>query len=131
MNTISSQEGDVQWSDEISLDGVDYIVVGPPCDALISVMFKCVKCDRRIVVSGVELPMYAMGRNEDYSRVWGESVDFECDCGAEYEVYTDSSCAGWDVEIERLDVENSPKNKPSSFRYRVDEDFAADEDFES
>ena len=56
------------------------------------------------------------------TRVWGDGVDVECECGAAYEVSIDSSWAGWDVEIERTDL---GIKKPETFQYKVEEDFGS------
>jgi len=101
------------------LDDVDLIECTYPNGASISVRFKCAKCSRLIVAQKVEIPAYAEG-----CYVFGDSVYMECECGAEYEVQTNNSISGWDVEIERHDCAYGAKaKKPKGFQYQLEADY--------
>jgi hypothetical protein len=65
-----------EWSDPISLEEVDLIMVPAyPSDALVSVRFRCTQCDRWLVAFEVKIPSYADG-----CFVFGDTFDVECEC---------------------------------------------------
>ena len=88
--------------------------------ALISIKFMCTKCGKQVVVD-VEVPSYTFG-----APVWGDDVDIECECGAEYclTAYSESLC--WGIEPKRTD-EHSPdiSKGPRFYQYKVKEDYGA------
>lgn len=55
-------------------------------------------------------PFYG-GDTAEKSRKWGDRVNVECECGAEYEVGADNSIAGWDVNFEG-------EKLPKTFKYK-------------
>jgi len=107
-----------EWSDLISLKEVD--AIGPPAypsGALISVRFRCTRCDTWLVAFEVKIPSYADG-----CLVFGDTVDVECECGAEYQVEANNSSCGWDVEIDRQDSYLVKKKNPDFFQYHLQRD---------
>lgn len=106
------------WSDPISLEEVDTIgCPAYPAGALISVRFRCTRCETWLVAFGVNIPNYADG-----GFVFGHTVDVECDCGAKYEVEANNSSSGWDVEIERYDSCSIKRKNPSFFQFHLERD---------
>lgn len=119
-----------EWSDLISLEEVDTIAPPAyPSGALISVRFACTKCDRWLIAFEVKIPSYADG-----CFVFGDTVDVECECGAEYQVEANNSSAGWDAEVERHDSYSIKKKNPDFFQFHLERDngFCSEilEDFE-
>jgi len=103
----------LSWSDEIPLEW-DYIASPSyPDGAVIDVEFKCGKCGKTLLAEGVEIPsFFGAGDTTEESRRWGDTVNVECKCGAEYEVVADNSISGWDANFEG-------KKLPKTFRYKV------------
>lgn len=100
------------WSKGIPLEW-DYIAVPSyPDGAIIDVQFKCGRCGQTLLAEGLDIPspFYGGDTVADSSR-WGDTVNVECECGAEYEVVADNSTAGWDVNIEG-------EKLPKTFRYK-------------
>jgi len=102
----------LSWSKNISLEW-DYVSVPSyPDGAIIDVEFKCGKCGAILLAEGLDIPRPNYGGDTaDESRRWGDTVNVECECGAEYEVVVDNSIAGWDVNIEGEEL-------PKTFRYK-------------
>ena len=107
-----------EWSSLISLKEVDLILIPAyPSGALVSVRFRCTHCDRWLVAYEVKIPAYADG-----CYVFGDTVDVECNCRAEYQVEANNSSSGWDVEIERQDSHSIKKKDPDFFQFHLERD---------
>jgi hypothetical protein len=116
---------DPRWSHMISLDEVDFICYpGFPEGALISVLFECTQCNRYLVANEVVIPSYEGG-----GTTFGNRVDVDCECGAEYVVQANSNMnGGWDVDIDRCDdTQTIRKKNPMTFQYRSECDWVCEE----
>ena len=106
----------MSWSRDIPLEW-DYIGGDAyPDGAVIDIEFKCGKCGRILLAEGVDIPRVGIGETTEETRRWGDTVNVECECGAEYEVVVDNSISGWDANIEG-------EKLPKTFRYQLYKDY--------
>lgn len=114
--TLSKYEEDVDgFSGPVLLPRDHTVSYGLTETAELDIKFNCVECHRKIIMEGIEIPkpnMFAESAHE--SRLYGESLEYECDCCAFYTVTADSSIVDWDVEFEG-------ENAPKSFWFKLNE----------
>lgn len=92
---------------------------------IIDVLFRCRTCGSEIEVEDVEVsPPYMLADSHGDSRVYASSF-WDCEtCGSSYEIATDNSLGGWDLEINML-LKGSSKGRQrrpqGKFTPKVDE----------